>query len=306
MTKTRKLNVAFFGNNALILEEVIKYSHVSAIFSRKDSGKNENIKLIKTISIRESIPFFQLSKKELCNEIQRIRKFNLDLIVVCGYKYIIPPEIYNIPNFKSINIHPSYLPLYRGQHVINWALINNEKYSGVTIHYLDSGIDTGDIVIQKKVPIYPYDNAKTLSDKIYVAAVDLVKKVLINFSIDSDITITKQNENKATYFKPRTPEDGKIDWKKNGFEIYNQIRALVKPWPGAFSHIGNQKIIFYNANFKKCDSVEKIGTITDVYDSVLEIAVNGGKLVVTDYEVIVNQKYIDVFEIKCKMRFNID
>lgn len=244
---------------------------------------NVNLMEIKELTEKHSIPFHQTEKKELYNYISYIKESSPDLIVVCGYKYIVPSEIFNIPKLKTINIHPSYLPHYRGQHVVNWAIVNGETETGVTIHFVDEGIDTGDIIVQKKIPILFEDSASVLHERIYHEAYDLLKLVLDRIYSGSTLQSRKQDNSKASYFKPRSPQDGVIDWNKDGIEIYNLIRALVKPWPGAYSYIKDRKVIFWNAQFETGSYNSSPSMIINVLGSKLIISVKGGKLLVDDY-----------------------
>jgi len=282
-----KLNVMFFGNNPVILENLIEKSNVQAIFCIPDNN-NENIIRIKEIAKEFSLAVKQPNKKELYTFIPYIKNTKPDLIVVCGYKYIIPKEIFNIPKFRTINIHPSYLPAYRGQHVINWAIINGKKETGITIHFIDEGIDTGDIIIQKKVPILFEDTAATLHDKLYHEACELLLYVLNCIASGKQIQRKKQNDDEASYFKPRVPEDGRIDWNRSGLEIYNLIRALVKPWPGAYSYIKGKKIIIWCAKFENNCSCNQYsnGEIIEISDSTLTINVKDGRIIIEDYMIL--------------------
>lgn len=278
-----KTKVIYLGNNSEILNCLIKNSDVQSVFCQPMEKNNVNLMEIKELTEKHSIPFHQTEKKELYNYINYIKESSPDLIVVCGYKYIVPSEIFNIPKLKTINIHPSYLPHYRGQHVVNWAIVNGETETGVTIHFVDEGIDTGDIIVQKKIPILFEDSASVLHERIYHEAYDLLKLVLDRIYSGSTLQSRKQDNSKASYFKPRSPQDGVIDWNKDGIEIYNLIRALVKPWPGAYSYIKDRKVIFWNAQFETGSYNSSPGMIINVLGSKLIISVKGGKLLVDDY-----------------------
>lgn len=287
LTKNVKVpRVLFFGNNSMVLDSIIKNSNVVAIFCRPADRSNETIMKIKETGKKHSIPVKQPIKKDLHNYTSYIRNLDIDLIVVCGYKYIIPNEIFDIPEFRTINIHPSYLPAYRGQHVVNWAIINGEKETGVTIHYIDEGIDTGDIIVQKKVPISSEDNAKTLHDKIYDVVCELVMSVMHCIASGKQIKGKKQDDTKASYYRPRVPDDGKIDWNKSGVEIYDLIRALVKPWPGAYGYIKGNKIVIWGAKFEASTSCNgSYGEICAISNSNFTVNINDGKLIVDEYTV---------------------
>jgi methionyl-tRNA formyltransferase len=278
-----RINTIFFGNNSLILDCLIKNSNVKSVFCQPLDKNNVNRIEITEITDKYSIPLHEPDKKELYNYIGYIGNLNPDLIVVCGYKYIIRAEIFNIPKFGTINIHPSYLPNYRGQHVVNWAIANGENETGVTIHFIDEGIDTGDIIVQKKIPILFEDSASTLHEKIYHEACELLNSVL-NTTSGKVLQAKKQDDSKASYFRPRNPEDGIIDWNRDGIETYNLIRALVKPWPGAYSYIKDKKIIFWSARFEAGSfNSSSPGEIIAISESRLVISVKGGKLSVDDY-----------------------
>lgn len=278
-----KFKVIFFGNNSVILDFLVKNSNVQSVFCQPLDNNNVSLVEIKEITDKYSIPFYQPEKKELYNYIKYIKDLIPDLIVVCGYKYIISREIFSIPKLRTINIHPSYLPNYRGQHVINWAIVNGETETGVTIHFIDEGIDTGDIIAQKKILILFEDSASTLHDRIYLEACNLLKLVLDRISSENTLQARKQDDSKASYFKPRSPQDGVVDWNKDGVEIYNLIRALVKPWPGAYTHIKSKKVIFWSAQFETGSASASPGTIIDILGSKLIISSKGGKLLVDDY-----------------------
>jgi methionyl-tRNA formyltransferase len=271
----------------MVLKSLVNNSNVIAVFCRPADTNNKDIIKVKEIAKKYSIPLKQPNKKDLYRYIPYIRDLKPDLIVVCGYKYIIPKEIFTIPKFRTINIHSSYLPAYRGQHVINWAIINGEKETGVTIHHIDEGIDTGDIILQKKIPIFFEDTAKTVHDKIYDEACKLLLNVLDDIASGKTLQSKKQDDANATYFKPRIPEDGCIDWNRNGLEIYNLIRALVEPWPGAYSCIKGNKIILRSAKFENgLPHNNSFGEIIDVSNSTLTINIKDGKLIVDDYQLI--------------------
>ena len=285
---SKNLKILFFGNNNVVLDTLIKNSNVMDIFCRPANINNESICKVKAIAKIHSIPVRQPSRKDLYRCIEYIASLNADLIVVCGYKYIIPKEVFTLPKFGTTNIHPSYLPVHRGQHVINWAIINGENETGVTIHFIDEGIDTGDIILQKKVPILFEDTAKTLHDKIYREACELLIYLLNCVASGKQIKRKKQDATKASYLKPRVPEDGRINWDKSGLEIYNLIRALVKPWPGAYSCIRGKKIIIWSAEFKNNYSYNyhSNGEIIKMSDSTLMIQVSGGQIITQEYTIL--------------------
>ena len=140
-----------------------------------------------------------------------------------------------------IALHDSFLPKYRGSATTNWPIIRGETETGVTLFHLDKGYDTGDIVMQEKVPIYPRDNADTLLERKDEACVALVRKALPLIRSNQIPRITQQHE-QASYMSRRTPDDGLINWQSSTSEIDALIRALAYPFPGAFTYLDNQKV----------------------------------------------------------------
>lgn len=280
------LKTVFFGNNPEVLECLSSVSDIAAVFTRPDDGTNENVNSIKAFCASSGIPVSQPAKKELYGYEDYLQKIDPDLIIVCGYKFIIPKEIFSIPRDGTINIHPSMLPRYRGQHVINWAIVNGESETGVTLHFMDESLDTGDIIVQKSVPINFEDTAKDLHDRIYVEACCLLKQILLDYRQGKPLKGRVQNSSEATFFKPRRPEDGHIDWRKSSIEIYNLIRALSRPWPGAFSYLNGYKVVLWKAYIEESDDKLPYGKVINVRDDNIVVSTIEGQLVVTDYEIV--------------------
>ncbi|MBZ4646306.1 MAG: Methionyl-tRNA formyltransferase [Clostridia bacterium] len=280
------LKVVFFGNNVEVLECLSSVSEVAAVFTRPDDGTNENVNSIKVFSASAGIPVFQPSKKELYGYTDYLKNIGPTLIIVCGYKFIIPREIFSIPKDGTINIHPSMLPLYRGQHVINWAIVNGESETGVTLHFLEETLDTGDIIVQKAVPIHFTDKAKDVHDRIYAEACFLMKQLLQDYKQGKPLQRTVQDSSAATFFKPRKPEDGCIDWNKSSVDIYNLIRAISKPWPGAFSYVGGNKVIIWDAHIEPIISSTPYGKVINAGTGYITVSTRDGQIIITSYEII--------------------
>lgn len=283
---TDKVKTVFFGNNSELLLTLISKSSVHSIFCR--NSENESIAKIKKIARLNNIPILMPSKKELYSYISYLKNMNVDFYLVCGYKYILPREIFEIPSLGTINIHPSLLPAYRGQHVINWAIINGEEKTGVTFHLIDEGIDTGDILFQKEILIDSDDTAFSLHQKVYRAASGILCCMLEYISSNHELKPLKQEVGEATYFSPRKPEDGKIDWNKSGIEVCNLVKGLVKPWPGAYSLLDGQKICLWKCYFKQKDLKCSNGQIVCIKDEILFIKVKDGIIICDDYSLYNN------------------
>jgi UDP-4-amino-4-deoxy-L-arabinose formyltransferase/UDP-glucuronic acid dehydrogenase (UDP-4-keto-hexauronic acid decarboxylating) len=172
------------------------------------------------------------------------------------------------------------LPTYRGRAPLNWAIINGENYSGVSLHVLEKTFDTGAIVDQEKVEFTEDEYVADIQPRITDAGVKLFKRSLEKL-LDGNPQTTPQDENNATYFGKRTPEDGRIDFNKSAKEVYNLIRALSKPFPGAFAEINGKDTIFWRA--KIGDETDlPAGTIANT--SPLTIACSDKLIVAEEYE----------------------
>jgi methionyl-tRNA formyltransferase len=155
---------------------------------------------------------------------------------------ILGQDILSSSQIGGINIHNGKLPEYRGCHTINWAVANGEKEAEVSLHWLDDGIDTGPIIASAKARIDFTDTVLDLREKLVRLGHKLVDKYL-KAILQGTATAAPQNEHRARYYRQRKPEDGYIDWHRPAVEIYNLIRAVVSPWPGAYYHNANGRKI---------------------------------------------------------------
>jgi len=174
--------------------------------------------------------------------LQRIRDISPDLILVNSYSMKLHPDVLELPRHGAINIHGALLPKYRGSNPIQWAIIHNEQETGVTMHFMSDRIDEGPIIAQRRVLIQFNDTWVDVKDRIDRESELLLSEVAPAL-LSGNITGTPQNSDCSSYFNRRTPEDGCIDWNKSILSIYNLIRALVAPLPGAYYVIDDQRII---------------------------------------------------------------
>lgn len=180
-----------------------------------------------------------LKKKLTDADYQMLKESNLDLIIVYGWRTLIDPDLNNYLKTGIVAAHHSLLPKYRGFAPIQWAIINGETETGVTLFKISEGeIDSGKIISQKKFEIEFKDDGSSLEDKATSVSIDLFTELFDNHKKNT-ITIYDQDEKNATYACKRIPEDGKIDWYQSSLQIYNQIRALTYPNPEAFCFLKN-------------------------------------------------------------------
>lgn len=180
--------------------------------------------------------------------ISRVEKYEADLFVSMSFNQIFRKEMINLPPYKTINCHAGKLPFYRGRNILNWALINDEKEFGITVHYMDEGIDTGDIILQEAYPITEEDNYGTLLNTAYDACADVLYRS-IKMIQNGNVSPVKQEDIDpiGTYCGMRVPGDEIIDWKQTSREIFNFVRALCAPGPQATSWINGKKITINKA-----------------------------------------------------------
>lgn len=185
--------------------------------------------------------------------VERIKEDRPDLIIQVGWSQIIKDEILNIPKLGCVGFHSSLLPKYSGGSPVNWGIINGETEWGITFFYLEPGVDSGDIIAQKKFEITLEDTCKTVYDKATQGAVEILREYLDKIK-DGTAPRIRQDKSKATKCKRRKPEDGLIDWNKSAMELYNWIRALTHPYPGAFTYHRGGKLYIWKAGLSNTNT----------------------------------------------------
>jgi UDP-4-amino-4-deoxy-L-arabinose formyltransferase/UDP-glucuronic acid dehydrogenase (UDP-4-keto-hexauronic acid decarboxylating) len=176
----------------------------------------------------------------------KIRDAWPDLVFSFYYRSMLGREILSAPRLCAMNLHGSLLPKYRGRAPVNWVLVNGETETGVTLHVMTEKPDAGDIVAQEAVPIGFEDTALTLYGKMEKAAERLLSGILPRIAA-GEIPRRRNELEKGSYYGARKPEDGRIDWRRSAVEIYNLVRAVTRPYPGAFSILGGEKCLVWRA-----------------------------------------------------------
>ena len=219
---------------------------IKAVFTHKDDP-DENIWFdsVTELSAVSDIPVYAPEDINHPLWVERIRGMGPDILFSFYYRNMVGKEILEIPPAGCLNLHGSLLPRYRGRCPVNWVLINGEKESGVTLHYMTPRPDDGDIVGQLRVPIDEDDTALSLHEKLASAAGELLEHLLPRIQGNRAERIP-QDPSAASYFGGRRPEDGEIDWRLSAAAVRNLVRAVTRPYPGAFSFLGNRKCIFWH------------------------------------------------------------
>lgn len=212
---------------------------VVLVVTQPDKPKGRDLKLqptpVKAAALELGLTVEQPLKARATEFVDHLRSFNADLIVVAAYGQLLPQSILDLPKYGCLNVHTSILPKYRGAAPIQWAIIDGEAETGVTIMKMDAGLDTGDILTIHTTPITPEDNAATLHDRLAgIGAEALI--VTIPLYISGDITPKPQPAEGSTYARKITKEDGRMDWSLPARVLFNRIRGLT-PWPGAFTFL---------------------------------------------------------------------
>ncbi|MBI5223466.1 methionyl-tRNA formyltransferase [Candidatus Micrarchaeota archaeon] len=195
--------------------------------------------------------------------IKQIESLKPDLILVIGYSFLIPNELLKLPKYGTVGHHPTLLPKHRGNAPIPWTLINGLKRSGITFFYLKEEIDSGDIVASGEFEVEFEDDASTLYEKITKKTVEIMHKMIEQMNRNT-LKTSPQNPERSSKWPKRRPEDGIIDWNVMSIYLYNWIRGLTHPYPGAFTFYQNKKLLIWKAKIANRNSDQKImpGTIT--------------------------------------------
>lgn len=200
---------------------------------------------IRQITIAQKIPLLIQPKHNSENYhpfFESVKALSPDLFLVNSYSMLLRADLLSIPRFGGINIHGGLLPQYRGANPIQWAIINNETEAGVTMHVMDEHFDTGDIIAQKKAPVFFNDTWVDVHARIKKATESMLKEMVPSI-LEMSFTIKPQDETEAHYFRHRKADDGLIHWDSSVLDIYNLIRAVVKPYPGCFYYQHGKKVI---------------------------------------------------------------
>jgi methionyl-tRNA formyltransferase len=213
---------------------------VAAVVTQPDRPKGRHLELqpspVKEIALRERLPVLQPDRARNEDFIRELRGLQPDLIVVAEYGQILPKAILDLPRLGCLNVHTSLLPKYRGAAPIQWAILNDEPETGVTIMKMDPGLDTGDILAQRATPIRPEDDSQTLHDRLATLGAELLIETIREYAANR-ITPRPQPVEGASHARKISKEDGLLDWRLPARALWNRVRAFT-PWPGAFTHLG--------------------------------------------------------------------
>lgn len=249
---------------------------VQAVFTHTDDpGENNFFSSVARLGAELDLPVYAPEDVNHPLWVDRIRALQPDVIFSFYYRHMLSDEILSLAPQGGFNLHGSLLPHYRGRAPVNWALVNGETETGATLHKMVKRPDAGDIVGQQKVTIADNDTALTLHKKVLEAAQVVLQEQLPKLK-NGTATFTKQDESQASYFGRRTAADGEILWHKSAKEINNLVRAVTEPYPGAFSYLGQRKLIVWRSRVLDTQHDKQPGTVLST--SPLVIACGEGAL----------------------------
>jgi len=212
---------------------------VAAVVTQPDRPKGRDLRLqaspVKQLALRANLPILQPARARHESFLDELRRLTPDLIAVAAYGQILPESILNLPRYGCINVHTSLLPKYRGAAPIQWAILNDDSETGVTIMKMDVGLDTGDILTQDKTRIQAEDTAQTLHDRLARMGAEALLRTIPEY-VAGRINSRPQPVEGASYAPKIKKQDGRIDWTQTARSVWNRVRGLV-PWPVAFTSL---------------------------------------------------------------------
>lgn len=237
---------------------------------------------IKLIAQRDGIPFLQPVKIKVPEFLTALAAWKPDLIAVTAYGRILHRPILTLPPMGCVNVHGSLLPKYRGAAPVQWAVINGEAETGITTMMMDEGMDTGAMLLQESMPIFPEDTAGSLAPRLAVLGGRLLVETIARLKAGT-ITPLPQNHALVTQAPPLKKEDGLIDWATSATNIVNRVRGL-SPWPGAYTYIGGERWMVWRATQSPGNPDVAPGTMIEVTKQSIQVATGDGVVVLREIQ----------------------
>lgn len=287
---TKPFRIVFMGTPAFAvpsLRALLDHGEeVAAVVTQPDRPKGRGRKLtpppVKELAMAKGLTILQPAAIRTPEFLEEMRAFQADLFVVTAYGRILPGPLLNLPRLGTINVHGSLLPKYRGAAPIQWAILNGERETGITIMQMDEGMDTGDILLPRAMAILPDDTAGSLAarmaelgGKALIEALALLKR--------GKLPRQKQDHGKATAAPPLTKEMGAIDWHKPAQELSCLIRGL-DPWPTAHTTLDGDMVRLFKPGVLEGDALAPPGTICKADKHSLFVATGKGTLRISEIQ----------------------
>lgn len=270
------------------LEALMEAGHeVTAVVTQPDKQKGRDRKVrfspVKECALKHGLPVLQPMKIKSPEAVKELRKYEADIFVVAAFGQILSREILEMPKYGCINIHASLLPKYRGAAPIQWAILDGESVTGVTIMQMNEGLDTGDILLQKEVAIEKTDTGETLFHKLSQTGAKLITEVLPLIE-EGKIRPIKQDEAKATHVKMLTKEMGKVDWKKDAAALERLVRGM-NSWPSAYCTFRGKTLKIWQAEVLEDSGNDELpGKILTVTKDSIQVRTGSGILSIKEIQ----------------------
>jgi len=245
----RLVVMAYQDIGYVCLDELLALgADVSAVVTHRDQPGRELIwfRSVAERAERAGLPVLQPESVNQPSVMREIDRLAPDIILSFYFREVLKPALLRLAPRGALNLHGSLLPRYRGRCPINWVLIHGERETGVTLHHMEAKPDTGDIVAQRAVPITEEDTALSLNQKLAEAARVLVRETFPQLTAGTAPRIP-QDESRATYFGGRRPEDGRLTWQETARGLFNLVRAVTYPYPGAFTTWRGRRLFVWRA-----------------------------------------------------------
>lgn len=284
------MNIVFMGTPEFAVPPLealhSKGYDISLVITQKDKRRGRGKKLlptpVKEKALELGLEVYQPDSVNGEDTIDRLKEINPDVIVVVAFGQILKKDLLNIPKYGCLNIHASILPKYRGAAPINWAIINGEKETGITIMEMDEGLDTGDILKVERIPIEKDDDSISIHDKLSHLGAKLIIQVLEEMRMGK-IEKTPQNHELSSYAPMLSKETGRIDWNNNGNNIINLIKGL-KPWPSAYFIYNGDSIKIHKARMEDRLNDEENGVVVKVSDEGIYVNCKDSTIVIEELQ----------------------
>ncbi len=269
------------------LEEIIKAGHeVTAVVTQPDKpkgrGKEMQISAVKAAALSHGLPVFQPVKIKTPEAVEQLRTYEADIFVVAAFGQILSKEILDMPKYGCVNIHASLLPKYRGAAPIQWAVIDGEEETGVTIQQMNEGVDTGDIISQEVVKLDAKETGASLFDKLAVCGAQLIVKTLDAIE-KGNVTPVKQDDSKSTHAGMLNKEMGRLDFSQEAIVLERKIRGL-NSWPSAYTHFKGKTLKIWDADVVDADAGGECGSVSEVSKDSFSIVTGKGILRINEVQ----------------------
>ena len=264
------MRIVFMGTPeiaAMVLDSLIASRHeVAAVVTQPDKPNTRGNAVVyspvKQLALDNNIPVLQPVKASAEESVAEIASYKPDIIVVAAYGQLLKSNLLELPKYRCINVHASLLPKYRGASPIQWAVINGEKETGISIMYMEKGLDTGDVILQKRLELAADETAGTLHDRLGELAGPVLLEALELIENGSAQPVP-QNDAESTYVSVFDKSMGKLDFNKSSVELERLIRGLI-PWPGAFTYINGKMLKIWKAEIGSVDGLKPGEMYTEV------------------------------------------